>query len=65
MRLSVVVPAYNEQLVLPAFHARLSRVLGTLQCQAEIVYVNDGSRDDTLQVIQWLRDQIGAWPSWI
>lgn len=57
MRLSVVVPAYNEQPVLPEFHARLSRVLDVLQCQAEIVYVNDGSRDDTLQVMRLLRAQ--------
>jgi len=57
MRLSVVVPAYNEQSVLTEFHARLLRVLDTLQCQAEIVYVNDGSQDNTLQVMRLLRDQ--------
>jgi len=53
--LSVVVPAYNEQDVLPEFHRRLTTVLDTLGCQAEVVYVNDGSGDATLATIQRLR----------
>jgi glycosyltransferase involved in cell wall biosynthesis len=55
--LSVVVPAYNEQEVLPAFHQRLSAVLDTLPLAAEIVYINDGSQDDTLQLLHGLREQ--------
>lgn len=56
-RLSVVVPAYNEQEVLPEFQARLSAVLDGLDLEAEIVYVNDGSRDSTLAVLHCLREQ--------
>jgi glycosyltransferase involved in cell wall biosynthesis len=52
--LSVVVPAYNEQEVLPEFHERLSRVLDGIEPDAEIVYVNDGSRDETLAILQRL-----------
>lgn len=55
-RLSVVVPAYNEEAVLDEFHSRLSRILALLACDCEIVYVNDGSRDRTLEVMQELRD---------
>jgi len=51
----VVVPAYNEQEVLPVFHNRLSVVLEGMACTAEIIYVNDGSRDDTLGVLRRLR----------
>ena len=54
-RLSVVVPAYNEQEVLPEFHRRLGAVLDSLGAPAEIVYVNDGSRDQTIGVIHALR----------
>jgi glycosyltransferase involved in cell wall biosynthesis len=54
--LSVVVPAYNEQAVLPAFHARLVPVMDQLGLPWEVVYVNDGSRDDTLQVMLALRE---------
>lgn len=50
--LSVVVPAFNEAAVLPHFHARLSAVLQDLPLQAEIVYVNDGSIDSTLDIMR-------------
>lgn len=47
--LSVVVPAYNEQEVLEIFHARLAAALEPLGLSWEVVYVNDGSRDATLE----------------
>ncbi|MCC7281407.1 MAG: glycosyltransferase family 2 protein [Acetobacteraceae bacterium] len=53
--LSVVVPAYNEQEVLGAFHARLAAALGPLGLAWEVVYVNDGSRDATLATMLSLR----------
>lgn len=52
--LSVVVPAFNEAAVLPHFHDRLSAVLQELPLRAEIVYVNDGSVDATLDVMRTL-----------
>jgi glycosyltransferase involved in cell wall biosynthesis len=55
VELSVVVPAYNEQEVLPEFHSRLTTVLDGICRSAEIIYVNDGSRDNTLSVLQELR----------
>ena len=55
--LSVVVPAYNEQEVLGEFHRRLVAVLDGLPAVSEVVYVNDGSRDRTLAVMQELRAQ--------
>lgn len=57
--LSVVVPAYNEAAVLPAFHARLCSVLDGLDMTAEIIYVNDGSRDETSQVLREFAGQSG------
>lgn len=54
--ISVVVPAFNEEEVLPAFHERLSAVLDQLTCQAEVVFVNDGSTDATLKVLNQLRE---------
>jgi polyisoprenyl-phosphate glycosyltransferase len=53
--LSVVVPAYNESAVLSAFHQRLASVLAGIDMDAEIVFVNDGSTDNTLDVINALR----------
>jgi glycosyltransferase involved in cell wall biosynthesis len=53
--LSVVVPVYNEQDVLPEFHRRLSAVLRALPLRCETVYVNDGSADSSLEILHQLR----------
>lgn len=53
--LSVIVPAFNEAQVLPEFHRRLSRVLDSLPFNSEMIYINDGSTDKTLQIIKDLR----------
>ena len=58
--LSVVVPAYNEEEVLPIFHARLVSALDAIASLAgrwEVVYVNDGSKDATLQILHEIRGQ--------
>lgn len=55
--LSVVVPAYNEQEVLPEFHKRTAAVLDSLPFCAEVIYINDGSSDATLEVLYALRQQ--------
>jgi glycosyltransferase involved in cell wall biosynthesis len=51
---SIIAPVYNEQEVLAAFHARLIGVLAQLPYRFEIVYINDGSTDDTLNVLEEL-----------
>lgn len=56
MLISVVVPAYNEQEVLPEFHQRIGAVLSSLPFDSEVLYVNDGSTDATLQVLESLRE---------
>jgi dolichol-phosphate mannosyltransferase len=56
-RLSIIVPVYNEQEVLGAFYSRLSSVLGGLPCQAEILFVNDGSSDGTAAILERLAAQ--------
>jgi undecaprenyl-phosphate 4-deoxy-4-formamido-L-arabinose transferase len=43
--LSVVIPVYNEEAVLPTLFARLYPALDALNRHYEIVFVNDGSRD--------------------
>lgn len=55
--ISIVVPAYNEQEVLPEFHRRLIDVMSALPYDWEVVYVNDGSRDGTLQVLRELQSR--------
>src|SRR5438270_6202321 len=43
--LSVVIPVYNEEDVLPALFARLYPALDALGVAYEVIFVNDGSRD--------------------
>jgi len=52
--LSVVVPVFNEQAVLAEFHRRLRRVLEGIGLPYEVVYVDDGSDDDTPRLLQQL-----------
>jgi glycosyltransferase involved in cell wall biosynthesis len=52
--LAVVVPAYNEGDGLIAFHGRLGPVLDALDLDARVIYVDDGSSDDTWAVMQSL-----------
>lgn len=46
--ISVVIPCHNEAEVIDATHARLAEVLPTTGMDFEVIYVDDGSRDDTL-----------------
>ena len=56
-RLSVVVPAYNEARNLPTLLLQLGDALRALTDDWEVIVVDDGSRDDTAQVMQpWTRE---------
>jgi glycosyltransferase involved in cell wall biosynthesis len=57
--LSVIVPMYNEQSVIPALVERLRPVLDGLDVTYEVVAVDDGSRDATAQL---LLDLGRTWP---
>ena len=50
--LTVVIAAYNEAQALPGMHARLAAVLDGMDLRAQVLYVDDGSRDATWQVLQ-------------
>ena len=55
-KLTVVVPAYNESEGLRDFHARLAAVFDGLDLDCEVLYIDDGSRDDTWAVMSALRE---------
>ncbi|MFG2290867.1 glycosyltransferase family 2 protein [Streptomyces sp. NPDC048595] len=57
MRLSVVVPCYNEEAVLGRFDAAIRAVLERLAVPYELVYVDDGSADGTLARLRGLAQQ--------
>lgn len=56
---SVIIPVYNEQDVLPALFKRLYSSLDALDVSYEILFINDGSRDRSAQM---LSEQFDARP---
>lgn len=53
--LSIIVPAYNEQEALPLFYEAVKKVEKELSTvNVEYIFVNDGSRDNTLNVLREL-----------
>ena len=45
--LSVIVPCYNEEVMVGAFYSRTAPILAAIDEQYEIVFINDGSSDMT------------------
>ena len=57
---SILVPSYNEAQSLELLHKEIVRVISTLEnYKWEILFVNDGSRDNTMEVIKGLREKDG------
>ena len=50
-RYSLVVPAYNEEKALPLFYEAVVPVMESLNEEFEIIFVNDGSRDATKEIL--------------
>lgn len=50
IRLSIVVPLYNEEESIPRLHAAIVSAVDTLGIEYEMVFVNDGSKDTSFQV---------------
>lgn len=57
--LSVFFPAYNDAPSLPALLEKTFAVLPTLTADYEVIVVNDGSRDDTAEVLARLQQKYG------
>lgn len=54
--ISLVVPCYNEEMSAAAFTKRSVEVLEKIGQKYEIIFVNDGSRDNTLEVLKNLKN---------
>ena len=54
MDISVVIPLYNEAESLPELHAWIKRVMDDHHFTYEIIFVNDGSTDDSWSIIEGL-----------
>jgi polyisoprenyl-phosphate glycosyltransferase len=54
---SIVAPVYNEKDNLPIFYERLSKVMNSTRDSWELILINDGSRDGSLDVMIELANQ--------
>lgn len=54
MTYSVIIPCYNEEAVLAETHKRLTAVMSGMDGDYELIYVNDGSKDRTAEILREL-----------
>ena len=57
-KITILVPAYNEEESLNALYERISKIMNEMSnYEFELLFVNDGSRDNTLKIIKELRQK--------
>jgi glycosyltransferase involved in cell wall biosynthesis len=55
--ISVVVPIYNEEVLISRFHEAVANALEDIGDDWEVVYVNDGSKDSSLEILRSLQNE--------
>lgn len=57
-KITIIVPSYNEEESIPYLYDRLNTMMNNLNnYEFEVLFVNDGSKDKTLELIKELRDK--------
>lgn len=57
MELSLIIPVFNEELTLNEFYPRARKVLDSITADHEMIFINDGSKDRTLELLQQIASQ--------
>lgn len=61
VKLSLVIPMYNEEAVVPFLRSAVARFASELPGETEVILVNDGSTDSTLgQIVEWAKQDTGV-----
>ena len=55
--LSIIVPCYNEEESIPIFYDEVTKVVRTIGCSYEILFINDGSSDRSLNEMKELSEK--------
>lgn len=50
--ISIIVPCYNEEESIPLFYEEIKKVLNKIKCKTEIIFINDGSKDNSLKIMR-------------
>lgn len=56
-KVTIIVPSYNEEEAIPYLYERLNKMMSELNSyEFEILFINDGSKDKTLEIVKRLRE---------
>lgn len=55
--ISIIIPCYNEQESLPIFYKETTAVLQNMDTDYELLFIDDGSKDQTLEILKSLADK--------
>lgn len=57
-KISIIIPAYNEEESLPILYERIEKLMNNMKnYEFEILFVNDGSKDKTIEIIKDMREK--------
>ena len=57
-KITIIIPAYNEEESLPFLYERLEKLMNEIKdYEFEVLFVNDGSKDNTIKIIKELRQK--------
>ena len=51
-KISIIIPCYNEEQAIPYFYEEITKISKTINYEFEYIFVNDGSKDKTIEVIK-------------
>lgn len=51
-KVSIIVPCYNEEESIPLFYKEIKKVFSKINYKLELIFINDGSKDKTLELIK-------------
>jgi len=51
-KISIIIPCYNEEQAIPYFYKEITKVSETMKQDFEFIFVNDGSKDLTIDTIK-------------
>ena len=55
-KISIIVPCWNEEAALPIYYKEMSRIIGQMDTDVELIFVDDGSADKTLEEMKKLHE---------
>jgi glycosyltransferase involved in cell wall biosynthesis len=57
IKISIIVPCFNEKYAIPDFYKEAVKICNSINEQFEIIFIDDGSQDNTLSILQNLANQ--------